>query len=110
MWLLIGFAVHHVYSAMLMAQVEANGTMESILSGWKFVPPEDLVYSGYRFSERRKIHEEAEHLWHFGADAHGVLSPISPRRLITSCCVDVESANRSTDFTAAHEEALLAWS
>lgn len=59
MWLLIGFGVHHVYSAMLMAQVEANGTMESILSGWKFVPPEDLVYSGYRFRERRKIHEEA---------------------------------------------------
>jgi Ni/Fe-hydrogenase 1 B-type cytochrome subunit len=53
MWLLIGFAVHHVYSAMLMSTVEQNGTMESIFSGYKFVPREDLVHSGYRFVPRR---------------------------------------------------------
>jgi Ni/Fe-hydrogenase 1 B-type cytochrome subunit len=52
MWLLLGFLVHHIYSAVLMSQVEANGTMESIFSGYKFVPPEDVVYSGYRFIER----------------------------------------------------------
>ena len=52
MWLLIGFVVHHVYSAVLMAIVEGNGTVESIVSGYKFVPHEDLVYSGYRFRER----------------------------------------------------------
>ena len=28
-------------------------TMESIFSGYKFVPPEDLEYSGYRFINRR---------------------------------------------------------
>lgn len=53
MWLLIGFAVHHVYSAMLMSTVEQNATMESIFSGYKFVPREDLIHSGYRFQPRR---------------------------------------------------------
>jgi Ni/Fe-hydrogenase 1 B-type cytochrome subunit len=53
MWLLLGFAVHHVYSAILMSTVEANATVESIFSGYKFVPREDLHYSGYRFINRR---------------------------------------------------------
>ncbi len=52
MWLLIGFVVHHVYSAVLMSHVEVNGTVESIFTGWKFVPREDLVHSGYRFIDR----------------------------------------------------------
>jgi Ni/Fe-hydrogenase 1 B-type cytochrome subunit len=53
MWLLLGFAVHHVYSGVLMSTIEANATMESIFSGYKFVPREDLEYSGYRFINRR---------------------------------------------------------
>ena len=52
MWLIAGFAVHHVYSAVLMSTVEANATIESIVSGYKFVPREDLIYSGYRFLDR----------------------------------------------------------
>ena len=52
MWTLWCFAVHHIYSAVLMSQVEANATVESIFSGHKFVPQEDLVYSGYRFIDR----------------------------------------------------------
>jgi Ni/Fe-hydrogenase 1 B-type cytochrome subunit len=52
MWLLLGFAVHHVYSGVLMSTVEANATMESIFSGYKFVPREDLEFSGYRFINR----------------------------------------------------------
>jgi len=55
MWLLLAFAVHHVYSAVLMSQVEARGTVESMASGYKFVPCEDLVYSGYRFVDRRDV-------------------------------------------------------
>ena len=43
MWLLIGFAVHHVYSAILVSNVEGNGTLDSIFSGHKFVEPEDVV-------------------------------------------------------------------
>ncbi len=60
MWLLLGFAVHHVYSAVLMSQVEARGTVESMASGYKFVPAEDLVYSGYRYLDHRDLepHEE----------------------------------------------------
>lgn len=53
MWLLLGFAVHHVHSSVLMSTVEANATVESIFSGYKFVPEEDLTYSGYRFVGRK---------------------------------------------------------
>ena len=49
MWSLWAFMVHHVYSAILMSQVEATGTVESIFSGHKFVPHEDIVKPGYRF-------------------------------------------------------------
>jgi Ni/Fe-hydrogenase 1 B-type cytochrome subunit len=53
MWLLLGFMLHHIYSGTLMSIIEANGTMESIFSGYKFVPPEDLEFSGYRFINRK---------------------------------------------------------
>jgi Ni/Fe-hydrogenase 1 B-type cytochrome subunit len=49
MWMILAFGVHHVYSAVLMSQVEARGTVESMASGYKFVPREDLAYSGYRY-------------------------------------------------------------
>jgi Ni/Fe-hydrogenase 1 B-type cytochrome subunit len=42
MWLLLGFTVHHVYSAWLMDVKEKNGTLSSIFGGYKFVEPEDL--------------------------------------------------------------------
>lgn len=56
MWLIWGFAVHHVYSAILMSQVEGNATIESIFSGYKFVHRDDVVYSGYRFFSRKEDH------------------------------------------------------
>jgi Ni/Fe-hydrogenase 1 B-type cytochrome subunit len=56
MWGIWGFAAHHVYSAVAMSQIEQNATIESIFSGYKFVPHEDLVYSGYRFREREIPH------------------------------------------------------
>lgn len=37
MWLLIAFAIHHVYSAWLVDMEEGNGLMSSIFSGYKFV-------------------------------------------------------------------------
>jgi Ni/Fe-hydrogenase 1 B-type cytochrome subunit len=54
MWLLLGFAVHHVYSSVLMSQVEANATVESIVSGYKFVPRQDVVEPAARARSRRK--------------------------------------------------------
>ncbi len=42
MWLLIGFGVHHVYSALLMSITEANATVDSIFSGNKFVERKTL--------------------------------------------------------------------
>ncbi len=38
MWLLLGFVVHHLYSAVLTSVVERNGTLESIFTGTKWVP------------------------------------------------------------------------
>lgn len=40
MWLLIGFAIHHIYSAVLVSLVEKNGEIDSIVSGYKWVSPE----------------------------------------------------------------------
>ena len=49
MWLIWMFFVHHVYSAILMSQVEPTATMESIFSGHKFVPRDDIAHPGARF-------------------------------------------------------------
>jgi Ni/Fe-hydrogenase 1 B-type cytochrome subunit len=38
MFLLIAFFIHHIYSAMLVGISERNGELESIFTGWKFVP------------------------------------------------------------------------
>jgi Ni/Fe-hydrogenase 1 B-type cytochrome subunit len=53
MWLLLGFVVHHVYSSVLMSQVEANATTESMFSGYKFVPRQDVTEPGARAVRRR---------------------------------------------------------
>jgi len=42
MWLLLGFFVHHLMSAILVSSVEDNGLMGSIFSGSKFVKREVL--------------------------------------------------------------------
>lgn len=39
MWLVLGFAAHHVWSAFLIGTVEKNGLMDSIFSGYKVLPP-----------------------------------------------------------------------
>jgi Ni/Fe-hydrogenase 1 B-type cytochrome subunit len=41
MWLLVGFAIHHVYSAWLMDIKERGGVMSSIFSGYKAVKQKD---------------------------------------------------------------------
>jgi len=38
MWLLLGFAVHHFFSAFLISRVERNGILDSIFSGYKYLP------------------------------------------------------------------------
>jgi Ni/Fe-hydrogenase 1 B-type cytochrome subunit len=38
MWLLIGFVVHHFFSALLVSRVEKNGYIDSIFSGYKYLP------------------------------------------------------------------------
>jgi len=42
MWLLLGFFVHHLCSAILVSSIEGNGLMGSIFSGTKFVTREEL--------------------------------------------------------------------
>ena len=57
MWLLLGFTLHHVYSAVLVASVEKNGTMDSIVAGYKCVPRNDLAPGPYRWLHRGEIDE-----------------------------------------------------
>jgi Ni/Fe-hydrogenase 1 B-type cytochrome subunit len=57
MWLLLGFAVHHVYSAWLMTIVDADGTMDSIFSGYKFVHRHHLEPGPYRWNNRGEVDE-----------------------------------------------------
>jgi Ni/Fe-hydrogenase 1 B-type cytochrome subunit len=57
MWLLLGFTVHHVYSAVLVAIVEKNGTIDSIISGYKWVPKRDLAPGPYRWNNRGEVDE-----------------------------------------------------
>ena len=37
MWLLIGFVIHHVQSALLVSRTRRNGIIDSIFSGYKFI-------------------------------------------------------------------------
>ena len=54
MWLLLGFMVHHVYSALLMSHVEKNACLESIFSGYKFFPPKEVAEErGYNAQHHR---------------------------------------------------------
>lgn len=57
MWLLLGFTVHHVYSAILVAMIEKNGTIDSIISGYKWVPQRDLNPGPYRWNNRGQVDE-----------------------------------------------------
>ena len=57
MWLLLGFAVHHVYSAWLMSIVDADGTMDSIFSGYKWVQRRHLEPGPYRWNNRGEVDE-----------------------------------------------------
>lgn len=41
MWLLIGFAIQHVYSSWLMDYKERNGIISSMFSGFKFIETKD---------------------------------------------------------------------
>jgi Ni/Fe-hydrogenase 1 B-type cytochrome subunit len=38
MWVLLMFMIQHVYSSVLVSQLEHHGELDSIFSGWKFLP------------------------------------------------------------------------
>ncbi len=61
MWVLIGFVIHHVYSAFLVDAEEANGLMSSIFSGWKFLVPahHEEDYGAAREQHHEEAHEQA---------------------------------------------------
>ncbi|MEJ2080682.1 MAG: Ni/Fe-hydrogenase, b-type cytochrome subunit [Acidobacteriota bacterium] len=42
MWGFLAFAIHHVYSAVLVSMEEKNALIESIFTGYKFVPVREL--------------------------------------------------------------------
>jgi len=43
MWAILGFIVHHVYSAVLVDHFERNGLMSSIFTGYKFVTRQEVI-------------------------------------------------------------------
>jgi len=43
MWAILGFLVHHVYSAVLVDHFERNGLMSSIFTGYKFVTRQEVI-------------------------------------------------------------------
>jgi Ni/Fe-hydrogenase, b-type cytochrome subunit len=57
MWLLLGFTVHHVYSSILTAAVEKTGTMDSIFTGYKWVPKHELGPGTFRWMHRGELDE-----------------------------------------------------
>jgi len=38
MWFILGFVAHHIWSAMLVSRVEGMGLIDSLFSGYKFLP------------------------------------------------------------------------
>ena len=58
MWLLLGFMLHHVYSSLLMGHVEKSGIMDSIFTGWKWVPRREIGPGPYRWTNRRGEFDE----------------------------------------------------
>jgi hypothetical protein len=48
--------VHHVYSGVLMSQIEQNATVEAIFSGYKFIDPKVFEASEADHSPHRKRH------------------------------------------------------
>ncbi len=57
MFFLMAFFIHHVYSAVLVAMTERNAEMESVFSGYKFVPDEVID------EELQIAHLEPRHLF-----------------------------------------------
>jgi Ni/Fe-hydrogenase 1 B-type cytochrome subunit len=45
MWAILAIALFHVYSCMLVDHLEKNGLISSIISGYKFVPREEILES-----------------------------------------------------------------
>jgi Ni/Fe-hydrogenase 1 B-type cytochrome subunit len=58
MWLLLGFAVHHVYSAVLVSIVEHNGTIDSIVSGWKWFHRDHVAAELAKVEQDRIAHHQ----------------------------------------------------
>ncbi len=42
MFMLIGFTIHHIYSAWLVSREKKNGTLDSIFSGYKYITEAEL--------------------------------------------------------------------
>jgi Ni/Fe-hydrogenase 1 B-type cytochrome subunit len=55
MWLLLGFSVHHIYSAILMTIEERNGLMDSIVSGYKVISRSELIATRDGLIDRREL-------------------------------------------------------
>jgi Ni/Fe-hydrogenase 1 B-type cytochrome subunit len=46
MWLILGFAIQHIYSSILMSRVDKDGTIDSIFSGYKILDKDEVKPHG----------------------------------------------------------------
>jgi Ni/Fe-hydrogenase 1 B-type cytochrome subunit len=53
MWLILGFAAHHIWSAFLIGIVEKSSLLDSIFSGYKVLQP-DIAKRARRHIETDK--------------------------------------------------------
>ena len=52
MFAFLAFVIHHVYSAVLVSWEERNGLIESMFTGYKFVPKDELEHDADRSGEK----------------------------------------------------------
>jgi hypothetical protein len=59
LWLLIGFLIHHLYSALLTSKLERTGELDSMFSGNKFLAPDEFEAALETEGLRKKVPPDA---------------------------------------------------
>ena len=60
MFVFFAFIIFHVYASVLVSLEEENGLLDSIFSGWKFVPAGELRHEIRRHPEARRFAKRHE--------------------------------------------------
>ena len=80
MWVFFAFAIFHVYLSVLISIEEENGLLDSIFSGWKFVPAGELRHEVAAIPEARSFVRRHELLPRGTPGEERTGRPPTPRR------------------------------